>query len=375
MQMLLTVLIITLLNVGYYWERELTILATRRHLQSVISVWDGFEWYTWVAAVPAVLLLIRRFPLVRRQTIRSVAGLFFGGLAICLVVINVRYALRMIPGLWLPREAALPFDWVTYLHTQLVLAPIDFLTCFGLFATSAAVDYYIKYQRRTSESVRLQLRTAQLKSDLTRAQLMVLRGQLQPHFLFNAFNAISTLVRQRKNEKAVEMIAELSALLRLAMENAGCQEIALEQELEFVTHYLAIERVRFGDKLRVDVAIPPDTLPAIVPNLLLLPLAGNAIKHAISRRTTPGTVRIAAQHRGGRLVLDIIDDGPGDDPALPPAVSTGVGLANTRARLEVLYPSDYQLDLLPRPGGGMVVRLDLPWRTEPVLTHPAAIPV
>ena len=372
-QLLVAFVVITLLNIGYYWERELTDLAARQNLQSVIKVWDGFEWYAWLAMVPAVVVLIHRFPLQRGRMVRSVAGLIAGSFVVYLLIVNVRYALRMLPDLWLPDEADLPLSWATYFHTQLVLTPIDFLTYSWLFATSFAVDYYFKYRRRAREALGLELRTAQLQADLAQAQLAALRGQLQPHFLFNAFNAVSSLVRQQKNEVAVEMIAQLSALLRFAMEDAGLHEITLKRELEFVMHYLAVERVRFGDKLRIDVAVPPDTLPALVPNLLLQPLVGNAIKHAISRRTTPGTVRIAARRTADRLVFEVVDDGPGETPAPPPANRTGVGLTNTRARLAAVYRDDYRFEMIPTAEGGMLVRLDLPWRTAPAPAQAPAI--
>jgi two-component system LytT family sensor kinase len=366
--------IITLFNVGFYWERQLSALTARRQLPSLISAWDGFEWYVWLAAVPAILFLIRRFPLVHPRVVRHVIGLMLGSCGICLLVVNARYALRLLPNVWLPDAADLPTDAFTYLHTQLVLAPIDFLTYVGLFATSFAIDYNFKYRQRAKEALQLQLRTMRLESELARAQLVALRSQLRPHFFFNAFNAISTLVRQHKNDVAVEMIAELSGLLRMAMENAGLQEVTLERELEFVMHYLTVERVRFGDKLRSEVTAPPDTLPAIVPSMLLQPLAGNAIKHAISRRTTPGTIRIDARRVGQRLIIEVADDGPGESPAPPPKNRTGVGLANTRARLGAVCGDDYTLEMNPRPEGGMVVHLDLPWRTTPGVAQSSAVP-
>jgi signal transduction histidine kinase len=367
-------LIITLLNTGYYWQGALRALTTRVHPPNVVSLWDGFEWYTWLIAAPATLLLIRRCPLVRGQMARSITRLALGSITIYLVVANVRFLLRMLPNIWLPDERDLPWNWLTYLHTQLTLAPIDFLTFGGIFASSFAIDYYVQYLQRTDEAHELELRATRLQSELALAQLATLCGQLQPHFLFNAFNAIATLVRQQKNEVAVEMIAQLSALLRLTMEDTGLLEVSLERELDFALHYLAVERIRFGDKLNVEVKVAPDALPALVPRLLLQPLAENAVKHAISRRTTAGTIHLSARRQGNRLVLEIADDGPGESPGPPAAVRTGVGLANTRARLEAVYRNDFQMELLPRPEGGMLVRLDLPWRMASVPAESSAIP-
>ena len=364
-QIVAAFVIITLLNAGYYWQGELRALAGREHLQNVVGLWDGFEWYTWLVAAPASLLLIRRYPLVREQMGRSLARLAVGSIVIYLVVANGRFLLRMLPNLWLSDAQDLPWGWLTYLHTQLTLAPIDFLTFGGIFASSLAIDYYLQYRQRSREAHELELRASRLQSELAQAQLSALRGQLQPHFLFNAFNAIATLVRQQKNEVAVEMIADLSALLRLTMEDTGSLEVSLEQELDFALHYLAVERVRFGEKLNVEMQVAPDALPALVPKFLLQPLAGNAVKHAISRRTTAGMIHLSAERRGDRLVLEIADDGPGEAPGPLPAVRTGVGLANTRARLAAAYRNDFQMELIPRPEGGMLVRLDLPWRVTP----------
>jgi two-component system, LytTR family, sensor kinase len=367
-------IIITLLNTGYYWQRELRALALREHVQYIVNLWDGFEWYTWLIAVPAAILLIRRYPLERGRFARSIVGLALGSLLTYLVVANARYLLRMMPNIWLPDTLDLPWDWRIYLHTQLTLAPIDFLTYGAIFASSLAIDYYAQFRQRAQDAHQLELRATQLQSELAKAQLSFLRGQLQPHFLFNAFNAIATLVRQQKNEMAVEMIAQLSSLLRQTMEDTSLAEVPLQRELEFVMHYLAVERIRFGDKLVVVVDVPAEVQAALVPKLLLQPLAGNAVKHAISRRVTAGTVRIAARQQAGRLLVEVTDDGPGPAPGPPPAIRTGVGLANTRARLEAAYHQDFRMELRPRPEGGMIVHLDLPWRLGPAAPESTTLP-
>src|SRR5690606_22181941 len=133
-------------------------------------------------------------------------------------ITNTRYLLRVAPNLWLPPEAQVPVNLVAYAHTQLERLPLDFLTYGGLFAASYAVDYYSKYRRRADELMQLQLRMAQVESELARAQLTALRRQIHPHFLFNSFNAIATLVRQGRNDAAVDTIARLGELLRFVME-------------------------------------------------------------------------------------------------------------------------------------------------------------
>ena len=357
-----------LLSVGYYGQRELRAMVEREHAQLLLLGWDGFAWFVWLLAAPAMLILIRRFPLQRGRVRQSLTGLVLGSGAIYLAVSNLRFLLRILPNLWLPAAADLPVDWSHYAVSMLFLMPMDFLTYCGFFAASFGIVYHFKYRQRGEEALQLQLRTAQLESDLARAELSVLRGQLHPHFLFNSFNAVASLVRQKRNDSAVEIIAQLSALLRLAIERTGRQELPLEEEIDFIRRYLEIEQVRFGEKLRLDFSLDPAALDAAVPNLVLQPLVENAIKHGISRRTRPGTVRLAVRRVEGRLQLEVVDDGPDGSPVEREAGEHrpgGIGLSNTRARLEKIYGTDYHMEMTPRPEGGMRVFLDLPWRLMP----------
>jgi len=363
-QLLLFLTISLILILGFYQQHVLLAQVEREHMQRLVRGWDGFAWFVWILAAPAMLTLIRRFPLQRGQFGRSLVGIVLGSIAIYLVVSNLRFLLRVFPNLWLPAGSDLPVDWEHYRVSMLLMLPIDFLTYSGFFTLSLAIDYHYKNRRRADQAVQLELRAARLQSDLARAELTTLRGQLHPHFLFNSFNAVASLVRQKRNDAAVEIIAQLSALLRLAVDRTGLQELPLDEELDFIRRYLEIEQVRFGEKLRLDIAVDPATHAAAVPNLVLQPLVENAIKHGISRRTRPGTVRLAAWRQDGRLHLEVVDDGPDGSPidAPSPPGSGGVGLSNTRVRLHKSYGSDFRLDMVPRPEGGMRVALDLPWR-------------
>ncbi len=367
-QMAVIVVVITLLSLGSYHQRQLLEIDRRQNLERVVHVWDGLAWYIWLLAAPATLYLIRRYPVVREKMISRLAALALGGVVIYLVIANLRYLLRMLPNLWLPDNLDRPLSWANYLDTQGVLLPIDFLTYCAFFATSYAIDYAFKYRQRTDEVLRLRLHTAQLQAELGRAQLAALRGQLNPHFLFNVFNAIATLVRQQKNDFAVEMITRLSELFRLTMENIDEPELTLDREVDFIRRYLGVERVRFGDKLLVNLGVEPDARFGLVPNLLLQPLFENAIKHAISRRVSPGWIRLTGVRRGERLQLAVIDDGPDASPEMFPAGAGGIGLRNTRARLQHHYGEDFRLEIVRRLEGGTEVRLDLPWRERQAAT-------
>jgi hypothetical protein len=371
-QMLLLFVMCTLLYLGYLGTREWRLVAEEHHVRTIIRGWDGLAWYVWLVAAPAMLWLIRRYPLAHGRIRRSAAHILLGSIVLYLVVAHLRYLLGALPDLWWGGNGQWLGDSHTYAYNTYAILPLDFLTYCGFFAVSYSVDYYFKNQQRTERRVQLQLRAVQLQSDLTRAELAALRRQLHPHFLFNSFNALASLVRQRKNEAAVEVIAQLSALLRMAIDRTGLEEIPLQQELDFIRHYLEIEHVRFGDKLRVDFAVDPASLDALVPNIVLQPLVENAIKHGISRRTTPGTVRVVATLAGSRLRIEIADDGPdGPPPALPAGEKRpGIGLANTRAQLDKLYGTGYRLSMVKQPAGGTIVSLDLPLHMTPISNPP-----
>jgi two-component system, LytTR family, sensor kinase len=366
-QIVVVFVIITLLELGYYRHRRLIEIDAEHNVQRAIHGWDGFAWYVWLLAAPATLVLIRRFPLSGERRARSIAGLVFGSLAIYVAVTNARFGLRLLTEHLVGHPVTPPMTASNYWHTETLLLPLDFITFCGFFGISFAIDYYFKYRQRADEIQRLQLEAIRLRAELTQSQLATLRGQLHPHFLFNAFNAISTLVRQRKNEFAVAMIAQLSALLRLTMENIDLQELTLEQELAFITSYLDVERVRFSDKLQTAIEAPPDVRACVVPTLLLQPLVENAIKHGISRRVAPGWVRLTAARSGDRLLLEISNDGADRDPSEPELRKVpGIGLRNTRSRLEHAYAGDYRLEIARQPGGRTTVSLDLPWREKSV---------
>jgi hypothetical protein len=215
---------------------------------------------------------------------------------------------------------------------------------------------------------------AQLQSQLAEARLAALASQLNPHFLFNALNSIAELVH-RDADAADRMIVGLAALLRSSLDKSGSAEVPLSEELALVEHYLQIEAIRLGDRLRVDWAVAPAARDALVPPLLLQPLVENAVRHGVSLRVAPGRVRVQARREGGVLVLEVHDDGSARG-ALPAAASTAgaspsasrgsgasLGLSTTRARLEARYGADASLELCA-DAGGTTARLRLPYRAQ-----------
>ena len=242
----------------------------------------------------------------------------------------------------------------------------------------------VNFYRRLRERER---RALLLESNLAKARLNTLKAQLQPHFLFNSLNAIAALLRRDPRLAETTLVA-LSELLRLALSQSERQEGALREELEFVQRYLEIQQTRFGDKLRVEQDIEPQALECMVPTLVLQPLVENAIRHGIEPAEKAGMVRVSAFRRDGKLVLAVEDDGvglasgnpdsggplnsAGLHPSLPaPArnssvvlvrTGTGIGLANLRERLQALYGARQKLELTPRETGGVIVRVEIPWR-------------
>lgn len=231
---------------------------------------------------------------------------------------------------------------------------------FVLLAWSVLYFAIKNYQELQAEKERKLKAEASAQRDRLRA----LRYQLNPHFLFNTLNAISTLIVEGRNRSATAMIARLSEFLRLSLADSERTEIPLVEELEFVRRYLEIEQLRFGDRLQVRFDIPTETLSAFVPNLILQPLVENAIRHAITHRKTTGLVEIAAQRVENELHLRVSDcglDAPKNGNA---AARNGVGLKNTRLRLEELYGEQQHCVLQRNDSGGLTVSLQIPFRIE-----------
>jgi two-component system LytT family sensor kinase len=209
---------------------------------------------------------------------------------------------------------------------------------------------------------REQARAAQLETQLAQAQLEALKMQLHPHFLFNTLNAVAAL-QLEDPETARRMLVRLSDFLRATLENAGVHEVSLSREVDFVSRYLEIERVRFPKKLAVEIEIDPGARDALVPNLILQPIVENAIRHGIAAKACAGRVQIQAGRRNGSLQLRVRDTGPGLNGAPQPVGGghSGRGLAITRARLERMYGAAACLSLRNAPGGGLEVEIEIPF--------------
>jgi two-component system, LytTR family, sensor kinase len=257
----------------------------------------------------------------------------------------------------------LPMQW------GFATIPIGLLLYYGFVLLTWSLFYYGIHTWIEAENQRARALRAELSAH--DARLLALRAQLEPHFLFNTLNAISTLIVEGKNASAVTMISRLSDFLRLTLENVEATEIPVAEELEFVKRYLEIEQTRFGDRLRVIIDAEPETMNALVPTLVLQPLVENAVKHGIFPREAGGSVGIAVARKNGMLELSVTDDGPG--LRCGAHVRHGVGLANTAARLQELYADSMSFRLDDLPSGGLAARIAIPFHTSAPLLDEHAL--
>jgi two-component sensor histidine kinase len=309
-------------------------------------LWQGAIYATWGALVPLIARLV------------STAPPRFARLAIAGFVLVPLHAVFSVIVQWRMRYWPLPPSPpnAVALHGLFIdRLPVDMLIYLGIVGALIAREY-------AEESRRRGVAAAEAEALLARARLEALSARLQPHFLFNALQAIATLIR-RDPDGATRMTARLGDLLRASLNRSGGHEVTLAAELELLRAYLDIELVRFPDRLRVEYEIAPDARACLVPDLVLQPLVENAIRHGIAPIPTGGTIRIGARRDGGRLTLTVADDGAGlrETPVDP---ENGVGLAVTRERLAQLYGGEARLALSPGAGErGTVASIEMPART------------
>jgi len=308
------------------------------------------SWLPWALATPFVIELARRWPIVRGEIFKAMSLHLAAFAAISVTAEGWSALLRVIFDPWHRRS---PPTFVNTWSDLLVEQLMTFVIAYALILTvTYVVDSREKMARQMTE-------TARLNEELSRAQLAVLRGQMDPHFMFNTLNSIASLVYDQRGDAAVGMIVGLSEFLRRASEDSHRAQVTLREEVEYLQRYIDIQKVRFGDRLRVSVDIPDELLATQVPNLLLQPLVENAIKHGVSKRRSGGEVRVAGMSRDGALCLTVYNDSPWEleDMAVTPH---GVGLGNLRTRLKILHGDRSNLLLQPAEEGGVEVIVTLP---------------
>jgi len=279
------------------------------------------------------------------------------------IVIGTMLVSYVVAAVWRSAHNQMYWSWVKggYVpeHTMDYIGGV--MGSFYIILCWSGLYFGIKYYRE------LQLQTEQtLKATAAahQAQLMALRYQLNPHFLFNTLNAISTLILDRDNETANLSVTRLSDFLRYSLDNDPMKRVTLRQELEALDLYLNIEKVRFGERLTVQREIESRAQDGLVPSLVLQPLIENAVKYAITPREEGGTIRISAKVHQGALLITIADDGPGLGNGNSAQKSCGVGLRNTRERLKELYGERQAVTLAPNDPHGLVITINIPYETD-----------
>ncbi|HTA78793.1 MAG TPA: sensor histidine kinase [Terracidiphilus sp.] len=310
------------------------------------------QWWTWGLLTPAIMAADHRLPFSPRELGQRLVAHLPLSVVFTMVCFYLFTVLRATFGVtpWSSLQLNQQFS-ATVLGWQVWYWLVYWIIVGGLQA-------YTYYERYISSELRLE----RLEHSFAEARLNALRMQLDPHFLFNALNTISSHV-ERDPKLTRRMIEHLGDLLRLSLESRDKQEVPLAEELSFLEHYLAIQKIRFGAHLKVKMQVDPEVRFAAVPALVIQPLVENAIRHGISRRAAGGTVTVQAASVGGRLALRVLDDGVGLPQGWTMGSSAGLGLSITRERIAGLHPNgESRFELRNRAEGGAEVEILLPLR-------------
>lgn len=319
----------------------------------VYLFWSGAIWIYWALMTPLIFWLGRRIPLSRQSLFYALPTHF--GLAILFGLVHLASWAALggiFSGISSGQNVSFRDEFVRLAR---VLPYVEVIFYWAILGAGIAQNTYRQARAR-------ELEAKALETELQRARLQALQMQLHPHFLFNALNTVAMLIRNGEYQQAVQMTAGLGELLRWSLNENSEQEVTLEHELEFIRRYLALEQLRFSDRLRVEIEVPAELRFALVPNLILQPLVENSIRHGIAQSSSAGLVRIVACRANEWLELFVQDDGKGlpDDWGRAP----GIGLGNTRQRLAQLYGEGHELTLQNASPTGVVARLKIPYRQQ-----------
>jgi signal transduction histidine kinase len=310
-------------------------------------------WWSWGLLSFLIIAVDARLPFSATQLGRRIAAHVVLSLLFTSLFVYVLIIMRALLGLQ---------HWSTLWDARAFPNALR-----GMFLWNLLIYWVIaggwQAYRYNQSYVSSELRSERLERQFSQARLNVLRMQLNPHFLFNALNTISSQV-ERDPRLARAMIEHLGDLLRLSLDSKDKQEVPLAEEMEFLEHYVAIQKIRFGEHLKIEVAVTPEARTASVPSLFLQPLVENAIRHGVSRRSSGGTVQISAACVDGRVTIRVADDGVGLPAGWDLQKSSGLGLTATRERIAGLYPdARSRFAIRNREVGGTEVEVELPFRT------------
>jgi sensor histidine kinase YesM len=339
------------------WIGPAVFAVINRIAQTRLRGWDPatlrellFEfgdWLLYAFLTPGVFAVSRKWPLARPHLVSRSVLHFFMSLLFCVAWATCGQILRLI----LTRNFdQFGIEWLGWIFTTLPFGVAVYLCVVGI---EHATRYFIDARER-------EVQVARLSEQLSSARFAALQAQLNPHFLFNTLNTITVLVRDNDRQGAVSIIEHLSELLRRTLSRHQANEVTLGEELELVRQYVAIEQARFSDRLRPEFKIPESLMSATIPSFALQHLVENAIRHGIAKDSDAGLLLVTATRSGDVLEITVINDGVSVDPAVP--APPGHGIENTRERLRALHGERASLEITPRPEGGTIATLRLPYR-------------
>jgi hypothetical protein len=328
-------------------------LITAAECQSITHVpslvYGVALWGWWGIVASAFWNLGRRKPFLSSFTVKSIS-----------IHLPLAAALGVFHLVLLWGVGFITLGWQGYTSQQTMAHYLFNLNRYGIeilvYGFVFGIVGVIRYQIDTQQQA---MKSLELKRQLSAAQLRALQMQLEPHFLFNTLNAITTLVELGRQAEAVEMLGHLNAILKSTLKRTTPEKVPLSQELEIVENYLAIEQVRFADRLRIEIKVEPGALDGLVPCFLLQPIVENAIRHGIAHCESDGLVETSARREGNLLLLHVRDTGSDLNGSSKPG--NGIGLKNTRERLTHFYQDAFDMKALPLDAGGFEVAIAIPY--------------
>jgi hypothetical protein len=328
-------------------------LATASECHSITYppslIYGAAFWLWWACVASAMWMIGRRLPFVSSFSLMGVLVHLSIGSALGIVHLLLLGSLGFTDAAW--RLHATAFEvWTGGLSINRL--GIEILLYGFVFGITGVIQFRIRVQRDALKSLELQ-------KELSTAHLRALQMQMEPHFLFNTLNAITTLVELERTKEAAEMLFHLNAILRSTLSRTTPEKVPLSQELEIIENYLAIEQVRFADRLRVEIKVDPGALDGLVPCFLLQPIVENAIRHGIANCENEGSVETSVRREGTTLHLRVRDSGPGFSGNSQNG--HGIGLRNIRERLAHFYEDKYVMNAQPLKAGGFEVQIAIPY--------------
>lgn len=310
-----------------------------------VVIFGAVFWLWWGGVAIGMWLFAKRWPFIFTSSAKS----FLAHIAFATLLGMAHLKLLELTVAFCSRHWQ---DWSAISYFNIVRFGFELLL-YG-FVLGFSGMLYVQ-----SRSQRDALRSLELEKQLSQAQLKALQMQIEPHFLFNTLNAVTTLVELGKNEEASETLAHLNAILRLTLQRSAPEKVPFAQELQVVESYLAIQQVRFADRLHVKIDTTPEALEGMVPCFLLQPVIENAIRHGIAHRENDGLLETSVERVGDTLRLRVRDNGPG--PGQFSSDGHGIGLRNIRQRLAYFYPGAHNFAAIAPPDGGYEVTIQIPY--------------